>query len=85
MKVILDSGPVGLVSSPKSTAESIACKRWVDTLVDAGHEIVLPEIIDYEIRRELIRASKATGLARLDGLKEDFTYLPLDTITMLKA
>jgi len=36
-----------------------------------------PEIIDYEIRRELLRANKAAGIARLDHLKANVEYLPL--------
>ena len=47
----------------------MACDRWLDSLELAGHEIVIPEIIDYEIRRELIRAKKRRGLGRLDDLK----------------
>jgi len=31
---------------------------------------VLPEIADYEVRRELIRAKKNKGIKRLDELKK---------------
>ncbi len=85
MTIILDSGPVGLVTNPKQSPESIACKRWLDDMIDNFHEIVLPEVIDYEIRRELIRAQNTTGLDRLDDLKRKVTYLPLNTDAMLKA
>lgn len=47
--------------------------------------MVLPEIIDYEIRRELLRAGKIKGVANLDRLKQNIEYLPLDTPTMLLA
>ncbi len=85
MKVMLDSGPVGLVSNPKRSAEAMACEKWIGTLEAAGHEIVIPEIIDYEVRRELIRARKRRGLIRLDELKFDYTFLPIDSDTLLKA
>ncbi|MEO8007062.1 MAG: nucleic acid-binding protein [Betaproteobacteria bacterium] len=45
----------------------------------------LPEICDYEVRRELIRASKTKGLARLDQLKGEIDYIPITTAMMLKA
>ena len=39
----------------------------------------------YARSRELLRAGKSTGLAKLDGLKTIFRYLPLTTPTMLRA
>lgn len=85
MIVFLDSGPAGLVTNPKASAESLACQSWLDTLALQGHEIVLPEIIDYELRRELIRGRKKRGLVRLDILKSESTFLPLDSAMLLKA
>jgi predicted nucleic acid-binding protein len=46
---------------------------------------MLPEIADYEVRRELLRANKLMGIQRLDELKAILTYRPLTTETMLKA
>ena len=43
------------------------------------------QIADYEVRRELLRAGKTRGLARLDLLKNTLDYLPLTTAVMLKA
>lgn len=43
------------------------------------------EIADYEIRRELIRADRPVGLARLNALKTTLPYLPLTTSIMLRA
>ena len=43
----------------------------------AGHTVVVPEIIDYEIRRELIRARKTSGPRRLDELVSGLHYEPL--------
>jgi len=45
---------------------------------------MVPEIADYEVRRELLRAEKAKGVGRLDSLKA-IGYLPLSTNAMLKA
>jgi len=42
----------------------------------------VPEIADYEVRRELIRAGQTRGVQRLDLLCEGFNYLPLTTEIM---
>jgi predicted nucleic acid-binding protein len=85
MKVILDSSPLGLVTNPKRSEEAIACSVWLDRMLEYDHDIVVPEIIDYEIRRELLRANKWSGLKRLDEVKVRVNYLPLDTETLLLA
>jgi predicted nucleic acid-binding protein len=45
----------------------------------------VPEIADYEVRRELLRANKTRGLARLDALTSLLEYLPLTTAAMRQA
>ena len=47
--------------------------------------MILPEIVDYEIRRELLRANKLSDLRRLEQLKSEILYLPITTEIMLKA
>jgi len=44
-----------------------------------GVRFCLPEIVDYEVRRELLRAISVQGLARLDLLKSAIWYLPITT------
>lgn len=50
-----------------------------------GARVIIPEIADYEVRRELIRAGKASSIARLDALAAATNYLPLSTAAMRKA
>jgi predicted nucleic acid-binding protein len=45
----------------------------------------LPEIADYEVRRELLRANKTLGLERLDALADTVEYLPITTTAMRQA
>jgi hypothetical protein len=45
----------------------------------------LPEIADYEVRRELLRARKTASVGRLDRLKETLQYSPLTTEAVLQA
>ena len=87
MIVLLDSGPLGLLSQPRGTAQAIECRSWLDGLVSKKIPVCVPEIADYEVRRELIRARKLEGLliARLNWLKESLEYLPLTTSIMLLA
>jgi Predicted nucleic acid-binding protein, contains PIN domain len=85
MVVFLDTGPLGMVSNPKSSQENDACQIWLTELVQQGLRVVVPEIADYEVRRELLRAGKATGIARLDRVKDALEYLPITTDAMLLA
>lgn len=84
--VMLDSGPLGMVTNPKTNISvHQECKLWLDNLPLLGYEIILPEITDYEVRRELLRSDKLAGIRRLDQLKAAITYLPITTETMLLA
>ena len=83
--VLLDSTPVGLITNPKSTPLAVECQQWLQSLFDRGYSVILPEIIDYEIRRELLRANRINGIRRLNLLKSELIYLPITTEVMLKA
>jgi predicted nucleic acid-binding protein len=83
--VLLDAGPLGMVSNPKASVKNRECFDWLQSLVESRTRIIVPEIADYEVRRELIRAQKLAGLARLDLIKRSLEYLPLTTAVMLKA
>jgi predicted nucleic acid-binding protein len=41
--------------------------RWLIDRLSGGDAVLVPAIVYYELRRELLRARKATGLARLDA------------------
>jgi hypothetical protein len=83
--VLLDAGPLGMITNPKSPPENEACKNWLASLAYNGVEVVIPEIADYEVRRELLRAGKDRGLGRLDALKGMLGDAPITTPVMLKA
>ena len=46
---------------------------------------MVPEIADYEIRRELLRASKTEGIRRLDDFISQTDYLAITTTAMRQA
>ncbi|MBV9864881.1 MAG: hypothetical protein JO316_05995 [Abitibacteriaceae bacterium] len=83
--VLLDAGPLGLLTNPHLSEQAELCNRWFESLLWAEVIVALPEIADYEVRRELIRASKTKGLQRLNELKETVPYLPITTEVMLQA
>ncbi|MEG3893002.1 nucleic acid-binding protein [Microcoleus sp. Z1_A1] len=84
--VLLDSGPLGIVTNPKATSPLYQeGKLWLQSLPQKGYIVMLPEIADYEVRRELIRAGKLAGIQRLDELKSQLPYRPLTTEVMLLA
>jgi hypothetical protein len=85
MVIILDTGPVGMISNPNASGTNRECYQWMESLVLHGAQVWVPEIAAYEVRRELLRANKARGIARLDLLKNSIGYLPLTTSIMLKA
>ena len=85
MLVLLDAGPLGLVTHPRATPENDACSRWMESLLRGGWRVGIPEIADYEVRRELLRADKQEGLRRLDALKAAVEYLPITTQAMREA
>jgi predicted nucleic acid-binding protein len=83
--VLLDAGPLGLVTNPKRSAASMACAVWLQSLVNANWRVLTPEIADYEVRRELLLANKTAGVAQLDALAALLEYLPLTTAAMRHA
>jgi predicted nucleic acid-binding protein len=83
--VFLDAGPIGLVTNPKLSPESTLCTRWLQALIISDSRVIIPEIADYEVRRELLRANKVRGIARLDELANSLEYLPITTAAMRQA
>jgi predicted nucleic acid-binding protein len=84
--ILLDTGIVGIITNPKSSSiDAQECKQWFKQFLEQGEIFMLPEIVDYEVRRELLRANKYQGLKRLDELKFTLIYLSLNTEVMLLA
>jgi len=65
--LLLDSGPLGLVTQPRQSPEVVAMNRWLIDRLSNGDDVRVPAIVYYEVRRELLRARKVSGLARLDA------------------
>ncbi len=83
--ILLDAGPLGFVSNPRWNATGAQCNAWMEAQITQGVRVTIPEIADYEVRRELVRAGKIKGLAKLNSLKRSLGFVPLNSQTMLKA
>jgi predicted nucleic acid-binding protein len=83
--ILLDSGPLGLVTNPREGDQSRRCNEWLWLVLDGGSRVMVPEIADYEVRRDLTRAGRPKGIARLDLLAEQLGSLPVTTAVWRRA
>lgn len=86
--LVLDTGPAGMIAHPRPNKEF---SLWLQNALAARSIVVLPEIVDYELRRNFKleigrgKTSFQQALKRLDELREVFTFLPIDSQIMLTA
>jgi predicted nucleic acid-binding protein len=80
--VVLDTGPLGMLARRHPHPAMLS---WTRDLQAAGARLVIPEIADYELRRELLQANLSASIQVLDGLASAFDYLPLTTDVMRLA
>jgi predicted nucleic acid-binding protein len=83
--ILLDATPLGLASRRRGIPTVDRCHAWLAQMGRSGPRIVVPEITDFEIRRELERLGNVPGLRRLDALAQIFLYTEITTPVMRKA
>ena len=83
--ILLDAAPLGLLAQPRPTPASLACRQWSTDVQANGKLLLVAEITDYEVRRELLRARKPRGVERLNQLKAELGFVAITTATMLQA
>lgn len=83
--IVLDAGPLGLASQRAGKPDADRCRAWVRALDAAGARVVVSEVADYEVRRELIRCGATAGVGRLDRLVAVLGYDPISTPVMRRA
>lgn len=74
-----------MVTHPRAENVNERAANWLKDLLAAGVDVRIPEIADYELRRELLRADKSKSVSVLDRYKISLGYVPLTTDAMLKA
>lgn len=50
---------------------------WLRNLLQRGEQVAIPEIAEYEVRRELICAGLLQSLRRLNSFKQTLEYIPI--------
>lgn len=82
--VLLDTTVLGFATNPNAVVNNPVLS-WLKGLMRNGDQPFVPEIADYELRRELLRVRSQNALSRLDGICSALGYLPLNTDTMRLA
>lgn len=80
--ILLDTGVLAAVTHPRAYP---GIREWFQDLLCADAVVLVPGIADYELRRELLRAGKQKSIIRLNSLKANLGFLPIDTDAMLLA
>ncbi|HEX4341367.1 MAG TPA: PIN domain-containing protein [Polyangiaceae bacterium] len=81
MKLLLDTSVLGWACHPRKHGE---VRAWLRRAV-AIHELLVSEVADYELRRELLRIGATRSVARLDELGRELSYVPVTTATWRSA
>jgi predicted nucleic acid-binding protein len=81
VKLLLDGNVLGKICHPTKHAD---VREWFRAVV-REHEVLLPEVGDYELRRELLRIGSQRGLRRLDELTRELRYVTVSTATWREA
>ncbi|MBD2302979.1 hypothetical protein H6G80_33825 [Nostoc sp. FACHB-87] len=79
--ILLDTNPLSQVTHPKIDPK---IQQWLKSLQKDETLIRVPEIADYELRRELLRQGKQKSIERLNQLSK-ICLIPLTHETMIKA
>jgi predicted nucleic acid-binding protein len=83
--VVLDTGFLGYVTHPRMSADALSAQTWLSAVLRAHVPVAIPEIADYELRRELLLINSTRALHTLDTLKRGLAFLPLTNDVMLRA
>jgi predicted nucleic acid-binding protein len=81
VRLLLDTAVVGEICHPRKYDD---VRAWFARAA-AAHEILLSEVADYELRRELLRIDSRRSLDRLDELTREIRYIPVTTATWRAA
>ncbi len=67
-----------MLCNPNTTPQVLADRTWLTAVLMAKRRVILPEIVDYEIRRELVRIQSHWVLTILDATEPSSNTSPYD-------
>ncbi len=59
--ILLDSGPLGHLTHPQRSDGVILIAEWLSRIILSGSQVIVPAIVYFELKRELLRAKKTFG------------------------
>lgn len=74
-----------MLTSSKASPASREANAWLRQLLRERHLVVIPEIVDYELRREFLRGRMTKSLLNLETLAMERTFVPITTPAMRQA
>jgi predicted nucleic acid-binding protein len=83
--ILLDTGPLGLITHPLGSPESDACNHWMRSQLSTGMLVIVAGIADYELRREMLLNRNTKGIIRLNNLNALIGFDPITTAVMNHA
>jgi predicted nucleic acid-binding protein len=85
--ILLDSTPLGLLTKRAGARAADEAQQWLAFHLSRGVRFIVPEIVDYELRRELLRLRSHFSLTRLDAFNAALPdrYLPVTTTALRVA
>jgi predicted nucleic acid-binding protein len=85
VRIFLDTAPIWTIVHPLGGPLANDLRKKVSHHLEAGDEVAIAEICDYEARRELLRKQATRQLRNLDILIGSCAYHPIDTKLMRRA
>lgn len=86
MNLVLDTNILGELVHPNAKVHAPVIRRVAERFAaDPSISVYVPEIADYELRRELVLKRFTHSVERLNQLAQDLLYLPITTQAMRRA
>lgn len=81
-RIVLDTGPLGRIAHPQPNSEIVS---WLEGKLDSSAMVFIPEIADYELRRNFLLEGLKASVRRLDQLRDILVYIPISSSAMREA
>lgn len=81
-RIVLDTGPLGRIAHPQPNSEIVS---WLHAMLDSRATVFIPEIADYELRRNFLLEGLTASVRRLDQLRDILIYIPISSAAMREA